>query len=84
MGHFPNPLTHKGPHFVWNPCSDALLGRFTTACVSSPRDWAVSVGSHMQQDMECERLHMQEGRSLCWKPLASLTSFEKLAIDSFT
>ena len=33
-----------------NPVSaDALFGRATAACVSSPRDWAVSVGSHMQQ-----------------------------------
>ena len=31
--------------------SRAHFDRATTACVSSPRDWAVSVGSHMQQDM---------------------------------
>ena len=53
MGHLPNPLTHKGPHFVWSPCSYALLDLFIAACVSSPRDWAVSVGSHMQHDMRC-------------------------------
>ena len=29
-----------------------LLGLVATACMSSPRDWAVSVGSHMQQDVE--------------------------------
>ena len=28
----------------------APLGRKAIACVSSPRDWAVSMGSHMQQD----------------------------------
>ena len=27
------------------------LGLVTSACVSSPRDWAVSIGSHMQQDV---------------------------------
>ena len=32
-------------------CSHAPFGRVATACVSSPRDWAVSTGSHMQQDM---------------------------------
>ena len=26
------------------------FGRVATACVSSPRDWAVSMGSHMQQN----------------------------------
>ena len=38
----------------WAPrgLSFALPDRFTTACVSSPGDWAVSVGSHMQQGME--------------------------------
>ena len=33
------------------PCSDAIVGRATTACVSSPRDWAVSTSKHMQQNM---------------------------------
>ena len=43
---------HEGPHQECSPCSHAHSGRFTTACVSSPRDWAVSIGSHMQQDMD--------------------------------
>ena len=42
---------HGGPRSVSIPYSHAHFGRFTTACVSSPRDWAVSIGSHMQQDM---------------------------------
>ena len=33
------------------PCSDAIVGRATTACVSSPWDWAVSTSKHMQQNM---------------------------------
>ena len=33
------------------PCSHALLGLVTTACVSWSRDKAVSIGSHMQQDV---------------------------------
>ena len=32
------------------PCSHAPFIRVPTACVSSPRDWVVSNGSHMQQD----------------------------------
>ena len=40
-----NGATHRGP------CSHDHIGRATTACESSPRDWAVSTGSHMQQDM---------------------------------
>ena len=34
------------------PCSHAHFGRVTTACVSSPRDRAVSIGSYMQQDVD--------------------------------
>ena len=34
------------------PCSRAHFGCVPTACVSSPRDWAVSIGSHMQQNMD--------------------------------
>ena len=33
------------------PCSDAIVGRITTACVSSPWDWAVSTSKHMQKNM---------------------------------
>ena len=34
------------------PCSRAHFGRLATACVSSPRDWTVSIGSHMQQNID--------------------------------
>ena len=34
---------HKSPRSVRNPCSHAHFGRFSTACVSSPRDWAVFI-----------------------------------------
>ena len=45
--------THRrrGQHTVCIPCSRAHFGRLTTACVSPPGDGAVSIGSHMQQDM---------------------------------
>ena len=33
------------------PCSHALFGRVTNACVSPPMDSAVSFGSHMQQNV---------------------------------
>ena len=35
-----------------NLCSHAPSGRAATACVSTPRDWAVSIGSHVRQDMD--------------------------------
>ena len=46
---------HIGPHFVCISCSHAHLARATTACVSSPRDWAVSIGSHMQHDIDMSK-----------------------------
>ena len=36
----------RGPHSVRSLCSLTHSGRASSACVSSPRDWAVSVGSH--------------------------------------
>ena len=42
---------HNGPHQVRGPCSRGHGGRVATARVSSPRDWAVATGSHLQQDM---------------------------------
>ena len=35
-----------------SPCSRAHFAPIATACVSSPREWAVSVGSHLQQDVD--------------------------------
>ena len=35
-----------------SPCSRANFTRVTTACVSSPCDWVVSTGSHVQQDVD--------------------------------
>ena len=43
-----NTLNHAQMH---SPCSDAFFGRATTARVSLPRNWDVSIRSHMQQDM---------------------------------
>ena len=42
--------TDTEDHTMCTPCSDAHFVRATTACVSSPRDWAVSKGSHTQLD----------------------------------
>ena len=42
---------HNGPHQVRGPCSRGHGGCVATARVSSPRDWAVAIGSHLQQDM---------------------------------
>ena len=43
--------TDAQEHTLWSPCSRAHFGHVATACVSSPGDWAVSVGTHTQQDM---------------------------------
>ena len=51
MGQACNPPTPRDTqHSVCSPCSRAHFGRLPTACVSSPRDWTVHIGSHMQQD----------------------------------
>ena len=52
---FLNPLIPRDHTLVCSPCSYAIFGRCDAACVSSPRDWAVSVGSHMQQDIGVSR-----------------------------
>ena len=41
----------KKDHTQRSPCSLGPFASVATACVSSPRDWAVSISLHMQQDM---------------------------------
>ena len=55
---FPPPR-HSGPHSACNPCSRAHFGHVTAAC-HRQRDWALSKGSHMQQEMDIflRRLHI--------------------------
>ena len=50
---------HSGPHSACNPCSCAHFGHVTAAC-HRRRDWALSKGSHMQQEMDIflRRLHI--------------------------
>ena len=43
--------THLGPVPVQRSQRSAHVGLVTTACVSSRRDWAVYMASHMQQNM---------------------------------
>ena len=50
------PPTDKRDHLVCSLCSRAHFGRVPTACVSSPRDGAVSTGAHMQQDMDIHHM----------------------------
>ena len=50
MGQAATPHRH-GTTSHFSPCSDASFGRVSNACVSSPKDWAVSISSHMQEDM---------------------------------
>ena len=62
---------HKGPHFTCIPCSRAHFTLVPTACVSSPRDWAVSRGSHKQNnDMANYRIGSctKEPPGAPWKP----------------
>ena len=51
MGQARNPSTQRDHTLCVIRALVPTFGRATTACVSSPRDWAVSMGSHMQQDM---------------------------------
>ena len=41
----------KKDHTQRSPCSRGPFGCVATACVSSPRDWAVSISLHMQRDL---------------------------------
>ena len=41
---------HRELHFTCIPCSHSHCTVVPTACVSSPMDWAVSRGSHKQND----------------------------------
>ena len=50
-----SPIGTSDHTTLCSPCSHALIGRASTACVSSPRDWAVSIGSHMQQDRDISK-----------------------------
>ena len=52
---------HGRPQSVCSPCSFAHLGRAPTACVSSPRDWTVCIGSHVQQDIDMSKAPPQHG-----------------------
>ena len=49
------PTDTSGPRSVRSPCSYAPSDRATTARVSSPRDWAVCIGSHVQQNMDISK-----------------------------
>ena len=57
------------------------FGRAASACVSSPRDWIVSVGSHMQQDMDMSEAPPRPGAPLPrLRTFTSEISSSKLAI----
>ena len=58
------PHRHKGPHLCAVCALTPPFGRVTAASVSSPRDWPVSIGSHMQPSTSrrtvscaCDRPH---------------------------
>ena len=42
----------KGSHFTCSSCSRVHFTLVPSACVSSPRDWVVSRGSHRQQNID--------------------------------
>ena len=75
------PLTDMKDHTpVRSPCSRAHFGRVTTACVSSPRDWAVSTGSHMQQGMDISQAPPHLGAPI---PLFEFRSRQKTTTQKF-
>ena len=51
MGQARNPPTHRTTIRVYPVLSCRLWPLYHRMCVSSPRDWAVSTGSHIQQDI---------------------------------
>ena len=55
------PHRHGRPQSVCSPCSFVHLDRAPTACVLSPRDWTVSIGSHVQQDIDMSKAPPQHG-----------------------
>ena len=64
----PTTHRHRRPHAV-NTVLSRPFGRVTTACVSSPSDWAVSLGSHIQQDMVITLAPPTSRRT--WSPVQS-------------
>ena len=74
------PTDMKDHTSVRSPCSRAHFGRVTTACVSSPRDWAVSTGSHMQQGMDISQAPPHLGAPI---PLFEFRSRQKTTTQKF-
>ena len=50
---------------LWSRCSHAHIGPVATACVSSPKDWAVHISSHMQQDVGISLATQRLGIPFC-------------------
>ena len=67
---------YEGPNSVCGACSDAHFGGAATACVSSPRDWALSMGSalHNEQQRKGQRLTMTSARLPSDGPDASMAT----------
>ena len=60
---FSAPIDEPGQHTSRTAlCVARALGRVTIACVSPPRDWAVSTGSHIQQ-----ALVFSWASAKCWR-----------------
>ena len=73
---------HTGTTQLRSPCSHAHFGRATAACVSSPRDRAVSVGSHMQQDKTMYLVYPRLRASSSKTRFTTRTGMRKMAIAS--
>ena len=69
---------HKGPHLCVACALTLPCGGGPTACGSSPRDWAVSIGSHMQLVMVISQGLPRLGEPF---PFASDRSKEKTLIQ---
>ena len=72
---------HRSPRSVRGPCSHAQFDRFATACVSSPRDWAVFISSHMQQNSVMPAASPQLGALFSCRTLDQ-TNGHNFAVDT--
>ena len=68
---------------VRSPCSRAHFGRAITACVSSPRHWAVSIGPHKQQDMDISKASSRLGAPFLLQNTVNVRNLDLQIGDNF-
>ena len=75
---------HKGPHPVWSVLSMPTVAVQPPHVCHRQRDWAVSIGSHMQQDMDMSKAppHLGAPFALCEHHSRLKTTIQKIG-DNF-